>query len=243
MECYLVDLPVSPYTTVWTEQLHLVQARKTRRLAREVVIVGEHLPVFTLGRHATKEHLLVSLDFLKKQGIEVHAIERGGDITYHGPGQIVVYPILDLRHNRLSVKDLVSCLEEAMIQTSSSFGVKAKRDTRNRGVWVREKKIGSIGLALRQGITFHGLAFNVDLCLTPFSWINPCGLSGVSMTSLAAEIGQHVSKQEVRSILQEHLTRLLNMSCIQGGYDLLAKLVNGLGQTNPGRDVIKLTKE
>ncbi len=212
--CLLWDRPLTPYKTVWEDQLRLVRAKRERRLRRDVVILVEHPPVFTLGRHASKEHLLVSLDFLRQQGIELYRIERGGDLTYHCPGQLVVYPVMDLRGNGMGIKELVFDLEEAMIATARHFGVNSKRGTQNRGVWIEDRKIGSIGLALRQGITFHGLAFNIQDCLAPFSWINPCGLPGIKMTSLAMESGQSPATRDVREIIKKHLARLLNLSFV-----------------------------
>ena len=214
MKCFLWDLPLMPYKTVWQDQLRLVRAKREGRLTQDVLILVEHQPVFTLGRHATKDHLLVSLDFIRQQGIELYQIERGGDVTYHCPGQLVAYPILDLRGKGMGIKELVFALEEAMISTALNFGVLANRDPQNRGVWVGDKKIGSIGLALSRGITFHGLAFNIQACLRPFSWINPCGLSNIKMTSLAMESGKLPGTEDARERLKGHLARLLNFSFV-----------------------------
>jgi lipoate-protein ligase B len=192
-------------------QHRLVAARSDGRLARDAVLMLEHAPVFTLGRRGGLDDLIVPREQLAADGIDVVAAERGGLITYHGPGQLVVYPILDLRRLHLGVQELVTALEEAMIRTAADFGVEAERDHRNRGIWAGGKKLGSIGLAIRRGISFHGLALNVDLDLAPFSWIHPCGLAGVAMTSLAASGGIAVSGEEARRLLAIHLESVLKL--------------------------------
>ena len=167
--------------------------------------------MFTLGRRGGLDNLLVSEAFLKKSGIPVVHVERGGYITYHGPGQLVVYPIIDLESARISVVDFVDAMEEIMIRTVGKWGIKAERNPINRGVWVGNKKIGSIGIALRKGVSFHGLALNINLDLTPFSWIQPCGLKGVSMTSMARECGQNVTINQVREVIKEKFQKVLEI--------------------------------
>ena len=132
---------------------------------------------------------MVAQAFLDDQGIEVIQIDRGGNITYHGPGQAVLYPVVDLEKHRLSVPEYVNGLEEIMKRTCQQFGVAADRDRRNPGLWVGNAKIGSVGIALKRGIAIHGLALNINPDLTPFSWINPCGLPSLAMTSIARETG------------------------------------------------------
>jgi len=165
------------------------------------VLLLEHPAVFTLGRRGGLSNLIVSPDYLKKKGIAIVPAERGGDITFHDIGQLIAYPIVNLRANRLSVTDYVSALEEVMIGTAAKFGVTAVRRDLNRGVWVGTRKLGSIGIAIRHGITFHGMAFNVNLSLTPFDWIRPCGLHDVRVTSLVRERLQPVNMEHVREIL------------------------------------------
>ena len=176
-----------------------------RNCPQDVILILEHTPVFTLGRRGGSENLTVSDAFLKKSGIQVIQVERGGDITYHGPGQMVVYPILDLDRRRLGITELVFMLEEIMIRVSGALGVQADRNPRNRGVWVGNKKLGSIGLAVRKGISFHGMALNVNLSMTPFEWIHPCGLTNISMTSLEMELPKRPSMQHVRELTKQHL--------------------------------------
>jgi lipoate-protein ligase B len=210
--CYLLDLGLIDYREAWALQEKIVAARVGRRLNRDVFLFLEHPAVFTLGRRGGLDNLLVSVEFLKNAGMAVVQVERGGFITYHGPGQIVVYPIINLHIRRIGVKDFVAALEEAMLRTAADWNIAAARNPINSGIWVGDNKMGSIGIALRKGVSFHGLALNVNLDLTPFSWIQPCGLQGVGMTSMAKELGREVSMADVRNALKEHLEAVLGIS-------------------------------
>jgi lipoate-protein ligase B len=154
----------------------------------DTIFFVQHPSVFTFGRNGGKENLTVSEDFLTDRGVSLVQTDRGGNITYHGPGQAVLYPVVDLELARIGVTDFVYGLEEIMGQTARDFGVSIHRDPRNHGMWKGPRKIGSVGLSIKHGISIHGLALNVSLDLTPFSWINPCGMSGLSMTSLKQEL-------------------------------------------------------
>jgi lipoate-protein ligase B len=198
-EWYCVDLPAMEYREAWDLQHSLVAARKDVVVDRDIVLFLEHRPVFTLGRRGGLDGLMVSESFLEKEGIAVIHVERGGDITFHGPGQLVVYPIIDLKALGLGVADYVTALEEVMIRTAADFEVKAERNPKNRGVWIGNNKLGSIGVAVRRGVTYHGLALNVTTSLTPFSWIHPCGHSDIGMTSLGRELSREVSMSQVRA--------------------------------------------
>lgn len=203
--CWCLDLKTMAYQQAWEFQQAMVRARLEKSFSQDVILFVEHNPVFTLGRRGGLENLTVSDAFLETSGIQVIQVERGGDITYHGPGQVVVYPILDLDRQRLGITELVFMLEEVMIRVSRTLGVQAERNSRNRGVWVGDRKLGSIGLAVRKGISFHGMALNVNLSLTPFEWIHPCGLANVSMTSLERELPEKPSMQVVRKLTRQHL--------------------------------------
>jgi lipoyl(octanoyl) transferase len=200
----VVDLPVMAYAEAWRLQARLVEARHTASIASNILLLLEHPPVFTLGRRGGRDNLKVSEGFLEATGIPIFHIERGGDITFHGPGQLVGYGIIDLPAAGMSVTDYVKGLEEIMIRAAACWGVTAERNPKNRGVWVGNRKLGSIGVAVRRGITFHGFAFNVNLCLEPFSWINPCGLKGVEMTSLERELTRSLPIEEVRETLKRN---------------------------------------
>lgn len=208
MAIRLCRLGLADYQVVRDLQLRLVAARLAGQ-ADDVILVTEHPPVFTLGRRGHRDHLLVSESFLAERGIELIHIERGGDITYHGPGQLVIYPVLDLRRRRRSVTEHVSMLEELMLRLAADCGVTARRDGRGRGIWCGEDKLGSVGVAVRHGVAYHGLALNVAPDLLPFTWINPCGLSGVRMTSLARESGREVTVDWVTRHLLQLLQDLL----------------------------------
>lgn len=207
MSLRICHLGLTDYRTARDLQLELVDGRLSGERA-DTVLVTEHPPVFTLGRRGNREHLSVSESFLAGRGIEVVHIERGGDITYHGPGQLVVYPVIHLRSNRLSVTDYVTRLEELMLRIADDCGVTARRDPRGHGIWCNGKKLGSIGIAVRHGVAFHGLALNINLSLLPFSWINPCGLCGVKMTSLAEATGRGIAVGEAAQCLPGHLQEL-----------------------------------
>lgn len=208
MSAGFVDLGLQPYTKVHALQVALAAARYRGELDQDLFLCVEHPAVFTLGRHASRGHLGVSEAFLAERGIEVVEIERGGEITFHGPGQLVLYPILSLKQRHLRVGDYVCLLEELMLRLAADCGVVASRDPRNHGIWVGNNKLGSIGIAIRHGVAFHGLAINVAPDLSPFSWINPCGLTGVGMTSLLGEGATDCSMERVKQRLQHHLTAL-----------------------------------
>ena len=199
---HFVDLGRMPYPDAWDLQLRLVEARSQGRIDTDVILFVEHPPVFTLGRRGGRENLLVSEEMLRQSGIPIVQVERGGNITYHGPGQLVVYPIVHLPGAGLGVVDLVDRLEEVMIRTCAAWGVAAGRNALNRGAWVGMKKIGSIGIAVRRGVSFHGLALNVSLDLAPFCWIQPCGLEGVGVTSMAIEAGRPVAMEEALAAVE-----------------------------------------
>jgi lipoate-protein ligase B len=190
----LLDLGTRPYREVWDLQ---------RRIHQEVVggqqpdtwILVEHLPVITLGRQAKRENLLLSEGALRTLGVEVVEIERGGDVTYHGPGQLVGYPIVDLRAFDEDVVRYVRTLEAALIDALRAWGIDAGRLAGYPGVWTGAAKIAAIGVAVKRKVTMHGFALNVDPDLEAFDLINPCGL-GRPVTSMARVLGRPVAVDE-----------------------------------------------
>ena len=198
-----IDFDCIDYLEAWELQGNLVMARKERNLQHDIVLFLEHPPVFTLGRRGGRECILVSDEFLDKTGVQVIQVERGGNITFHGPGQLIVYPIVDLQSARIKVVDFVSALEEVMLRTAANWDITAERNPANRGIWVGPNKMGSIGIAVRRGISFHGLALNVHTDLAPFSWIEPCGLQDVSMTTMQQETTNQFSMPQVRAVLKK----------------------------------------
>jgi len=204
----LVDLGLTDYAAAYALQLALVDRRRGGTAADDLFLVTEHPGTFTLGKRGGRQNLMVSKQFLREKNIPLVHIERGGDITYHGWGQLVIYPILHLRQAGLTVADYVHCLEEIMIRLAAEVGVKAVRDPRNHGVWVGGKKLGSVGIAIRHGIAFHGLALNVCTSLEPFTWVNPCGLLNVRMTGLNLESGREIGLAEVKTGLSSLLSQV-----------------------------------
>jgi lipoate-protein ligase B len=209
-----IELPVKEYREAWSLQSDLVAARKDKSIKTDVVLLLEHPPVFTIGNNGRLKNLTVSKKSLEKAGIPLIRVERGGDITFHGPGQLVIYPIIDLRVARLSVLDHIEKLEEVMIRVSKDWGIKAKRSLTNRGIWVGKNKLGSVGIAIRRGISFHGMALNVDLSLEPFGWINPCGLQKIAITSMEQELSREISMNRVREAVKRHLETVFGVELV-----------------------------
>jgi lipoyl(octanoyl) transferase len=203
--------------------------------ATDFLFVVEHPPVLTLGRSAQLENIIASRDWLAKQGFEIHPTDRGGDVTYHGPGQLVAYPVVDLS-DRPDVRRYVGALEEAMIRTCADHGVEAGRHEEHRGAWVGRKKIGAVGVHLARWITSHGLAFNVAPDMRHFQVIVPCGIADprLGVTSLAEELaarGRAVPPMaEVQEELVAHLAEQLGRRREDRPPDLRTVSVVGLGQ-------------
>lgn len=175
----------------------------------DTLLLLEHDPVFTLGRNARRENVLLAEDTLRARGFDVFDTGRGGDVTYHGPGQVVGYPILDLSPDRRDVHRYVRALEEVMIRACLDYGVEAGRVSGLTGVWVGEHKIGAIGVRIARWVTSHGFAFNVTTDLTPFELIVPCGIRGRGVTSLAHLLGRDVSVDEAMDRIAQYACALL----------------------------------
>jgi lipoyl(octanoyl) transferase len=205
--CYIVDLGLIGYAEAWELQKRLVAARKTGAM-EDVLLLCEHPHVITLGRNGKHEHLLASEQVLRQKGVEFLSSDRGGDITYHGPGQLVGYPILNLSAIRKDVVWYVRMLEEVMIRATAEFGISAQRVTGKTGIWVRgtsdsnvpaatEEKLGAIGVHISRWITSHGFAYNLSTDLRYFDLIVPCGITGRKATSLEKILGRAVTRKEV----------------------------------------------
>jgi lipoyl(octanoyl) transferase len=212
-DCWVVDLGRIGYAPGVKLQRRIVAARKLA-LVPDVLLLCEHEHVITLGRNGKSEHLLASEGLLRQRGVEFHATNRGGDITYHGPGQIVTYPILNLSEIRRDVGWYVRQLEEAMIRTSAEYGVVAERREGRTGIWVNveteggapsEEKLGAIGVHISRWVTSHGLAFNVSTDLSYFDLIVPCGIPDKRATSLEKLLCRHVELSEAAAHLVRHL--------------------------------------
>lgn len=185
------------YSEALALQRELARERAAGELADDLLLMVEHPRVITLGRGATPGNVVASPETLRARGIEVHEIERGGDVTYHGPGQLVGYPIVDLRRHKPDLHWYLRRLEEVLIRALRAFDVAAKRMPGLTGVWVEDRKIASIGVHVTRWVTFHGFALNVTTDLADFELIVPCGIDAVQMTSIERETGRAYSVAEV----------------------------------------------
>ena len=193
-------LGMRDYEPTWRRMQVLTDGRDAN--SRDQIWFLEHPPVFTLGMAASHEHLLAPGD------IPVVAIDRGGQGTYHGPGQLVIYPLIDLRRRKLGVRDLVTALEMAVCDTAAGYGIDASPRADAPGVYVDGRKLASVGLRIRRGCSYHGLAFNVAMDLEPFARINPCGFAGLEVTQLE-DLGAPTDLRQVAEDLLPHLLQRL----------------------------------
>lgn len=220
-----VDLGTVPYLEALNLQRKLVETVSRGDLSG-VVLMLEHPQVFTLGQRGGMENLRVSQAFLERSGIPVVQVERGGSITYHGPGQLVVYPVVDLKLAGISVVGYVEALEEVMIRTAADWNISAGRNPAGRGVWAGNAKLGSIGIRVRRAVAFHGLAFNVSVSMAPFEWIHPCGLEGVRMTSMVQEAARDISMTDVRQAVVKHMEAVFGTTMTMTDEAALKALMN-----------------
>jgi len=212
--CLQVDLGLIPYAEAYALQKRVVVARKLG-LIDDVLFFCEHPHVITQGRNGKREHLLASESVLHQKSVEFFETSRGGDVTYHGPGQIVAYPILNLGAIRRDVVWYVRQLEEAMIRATAEFGIVAGREAGKTGVWVGEEKtsekLAAIGVHISRWVTSHGLAYNVSTDLRNFDLIVPCGIADRKATSLEKLLGRSVKLDEVKPKLAAHLAEVFGL--------------------------------
>ncbi|WP_348733728.1 lipoyl(octanoyl) transferase LipB [Rheinheimera texasensis] len=200
------DLGLVDYTSTWQRMQQFTDQRDDDTI--DEIWLLEHPPVFTQGQAGKAEHLLFPGD------IPVVQVDRGGQVTYHGPGQLVAYVLLNIKRRNLGVRQLVNLIEHSIIATLAQNDVEAYAKADAPGVYVDEKKVASLGLRVRKGCTFHGLALNVDMDLSPFSRINPCGYAGMQMVQ-SKDLGGPVSIQQAKQQLSAQLINLLNVSEFQ----------------------------
>ena len=207
------SLGIVPYQTALELQSALVSDRKAGRIP-DVLLLLQHPHVITLGvrSRGSRSNVLVPSSELASRGIELHEVSRGGDVTYHGPGQLVGYPILDLSPDRCDVHRYVRDLEEVLIRTVRAFDVSATRVAGFTGAWVGNRKVAAIGVRLSRWITSHGFALNINPDLDHFKLIHPCGIRGGGVTSVAALTGQRVSVDEVEPILVREFVAVFGQS-------------------------------
>ncbi|MGC9359439.1 MAG: lipoyl(octanoyl) transferase LipB [Anaerolineae bacterium] len=207
----VVELGLQPYGRAHALQHRLVAARQQGNVS-DVLLLLEHEPVITLGRRADPENVLVTAESLQEAGIELVRIERGGDVTYHGPGQLVGYPIIDLASLGLGPSDYMHGLEDVIMAAMAEFGIVGARRKGQIGVWVDGDKICAMGVRVSKRVTYHGFALNVDPIMDHWRMIIPCGIRDGFVTSMAVELGQAPSMEEVRSTVLAHFAAHFGMT-------------------------------
>lgn len=216
----IIDLGLTDYDTAYKQQMELVARRKLGEVD-DSVIITEHRPVFTLGRTGRKDNFLASAAALSEKGIKVVQVDRGGDVTFHGPGQLILYPIIDLKARGRDLHRYLRDLESVIISFLNTYGVIAERIKGRTGVWVGNKKIASIGIGASNWVTYHGASVNIDVDLAYFSMIHPCGMKDVKMTSLAAITGYAIAMREAADNLLACFKRVFSPHTeISGGGSL-----------------------
>lgn len=204
----ILNLGVCDYLSAYQIQLDLV-AKRQRGEIEDTLILVEHPPVITLGKSAEDSHILFAEDYLREQGVEVHQIERGGDVTYHGPGQIVGYPIFDIKHGGIGIRTFVENLEQLFIRLlKEEFDIPAGKDPVHTGVWVNGSKITAIGLAVKRGVTMHGFAFNVNTNMSHFQLIVPCGIADRGVTSLEMLTGETQDYPRMTALVADYFCKV-----------------------------------
>ncbi len=189
-ELWVCDFGIRRYEEMLEVQRAAARARISGEIDQDVLLLVEHPPVITLGRSSKGAHLLANPEPLRARGVEVFEVERGGDVTFHGPGQLVGYPIIDLKRHKQDLHWYLRQVEETLIRTLASFGIASERVPKYTGVWTARRKIASIGVHARDWVTWHGFALNVTTQLSYFDLIVPCGIAEVQMTSIARELHQ-----------------------------------------------------
>ncbi len=190
-------------------KLQKLYEEKSLNAKTDFLLLLEHYPVITIGKSGNSLNILFNEDALKNKGVSVYHTGRGGDVTYHGPGQLVGYPILNLRYYKKDVKWYIKSLEEVLIKVLNEYGIKAEIIPKLIGVWVKNKKIASIGVRIRKWITTHGFALNVNNDLTPFSYIIPCGIKDVDITSMKEVLNKEIDMKKLKkNIIKEFKSTL-----------------------------------
>lgn len=236
-----INLGRTRYADAWNLQRKFFSARLAR-LIPDVLLLTEHEPVYTLGKGADANHLLANDGELIEKKIDVFNIDRGGDVTFHGPGQLVGYPILDLNNYYLDIHRYLRDIEEVLIRTTQDFGIGAQRSDGLTGVWVKNEKIAAIGVKVSRWITMHGFAFNVNTDLSYFDRIIPCGIFNKGVTSLRALKGKDVAMTDVEESVVHHFESVFSVAAEpveptahQPLDELLSELLSG---KHPGETLI-----
>lgn len=202
-ELWVVDLGRRAYGDALALQRAVARARISGEVDQDVLLLVEHPPVITLGRSSKDAHLLANPQQLASRGVELFEVERGGDVTFHGPGQLVGYPIIDLKRHKQDLHWYLRQVEELLIRALEKMGIAGERVAKYTGVWTRERKIASIGVHARDWVTWHGFALNVTTELSYFDLIVPCGIAAVTMTSVQRELGRPVRLEELSAVVAD----------------------------------------
>jgi len=209
--CEIWDLGIVEYREAWELQRRL-HHQKAEGNIPDLLLLLEHPPTITIGRSGSLDNVLISSKQMVQAGIPLFFIDRGGDVTYHGPGQLVGYPILDLREQGGDLHLYVRNLEEVMIRTLRDFSIEADSDQSHPGVWVKGEEIGAVGLSVKKWVSMHGFALNVNTDLDHFAFIHPCGFSDKRATSMSKVIGRKISIAEVLALLKSHFYDIFGFS-------------------------------
>ena len=204
---YVIDLGLIDYEKAWDLQ-HQLWSKRVEGEVPDLLLILEHPHVITLGRRGNRSHLLVSPEVLEAMRIPIFHVERGGDVTYHGPGQMVIYPVLDLKEYGYRLIRYIGQIEDVILRVLKDFGIEGRRDPVNRGVWVNEEKIASVGVAIKRWVSFHGFSLNYETDLKYFELINPCGLEGKKMTSMAKILGTMIFRERLVERIGFHFTQI-----------------------------------
>ncbi len=204
---YILDLGLIDYKEAWDLQ-HDLWARRVKGEVPDLLLFLEHPHVITLGRRGNRSYLIASPEVLEAMAIPIYHVERGGDVTYHGPGQLVVYPIFNLKEYGFRLIRYVDQLEEVILCVLKDFGMEGRKDSLNRGVWVNGDKIASIGVTIKRWVSFHGFSLNYETDLKYFDLIHPCGLVGKKMTSMKKVLGAEISREELTERISFHFEEI-----------------------------------
>jgi lipoyl(octanoyl) transferase len=220
----VVNIGRTKYADAWELQKRIFSARLEQGIS-DVLLLTEHEHVYTFGKAADENHLLAKNEELSKNGVDVFWIDRGGDITYHGPGQIVGYPIIDLNRHYNDIHRYLRDIEEAIIRTLSDYGISAGREPEFTGVWVKSEKVAALGVKVSKWITMHGFALNINTDLSYYDRIIPCGIFHKGVTSIKNILGIEISLPEVHQHLTNHFAQLFQWEIKQISYEELVSLL------------------
>lgn len=216
MQCHVIDLGLTDFLSAHRFQQQTVA--NTLKEPQNTLILCEHHPVFTLGRMAHEDFFLLDPQMIRRQGTAIIRTDRGGEVTFHGPGQLIIYPVFFLPQSSRDLKKFLYKLEEVVIDLLKYFGIVANRLNGYTGVWVGERKIASVGIGVKKWVTYHGIGLNVNTDLRPFSLIKPCGLD-VAMTSMKHELGFDVSLISVKEKAVQQFAKEFGLTTSELSYD------------------------